>query len=93
MKVAQLIALLRAANPDSTVMIVPPGEMEQDAEEVRIISSGSVGWTREHGVGKGRPYETLYMGEPHHELRTSCERVTYESVQVVLLAVDELAAL
>jgi hypothetical protein len=93
MKVAQLIALLQAADSDATVMIVPPGESEYDAEEVRCFTSSSVAWTREQGVDKGRPYETLYRGEPHHELRTNCERVTYESVQVVLLAADKVAAL
>src|ERR1700710_1207487 len=93
MTIAELMDFLRKADPSATVMFVPPGNNEQYAEEVRIISSSGVGWTREQGVDKGRPYEMLYMGEPHRELRTNCEHVTYERVQVVLLAAVEAARL
>jgi hypothetical protein len=87
MQTAELMDFLRNADPSATVMLVPPGDREQYAEELRFVSSSSVGWTREQGVDKGRPYEMLYMGEPHRELRTNCEHVTYENVPVVLLAV------
>ncbi|KAA1014864.1 hypothetical protein FVF58_02745 [Paraburkholderia panacisoli] len=93
MTIAELMEFLRNADPSAAVMLVPPGDREQYAEEVRFISSSSVGWTREQGVDKGRPYEMLYMGEPHRELRTNCEHVTYERVLVVLLAADEVTLL
>lgn len=93
MKIAELMEFLRNADPSATVMFVPPGDREQYAEEVRFISSSSVGWTREQGVDKGRPYEILYIGEPHRQLRTNCEHVTYEKVSVVLLAVAEATQL
>ena len=93
MQIAELMDFLRNADPSATVMFVPPGHSEQYSEEVRLISSSSDGWTREQGVDKGRPYEMLYMGEPHRELRTNCEHVTYERVQVVLLAVVEATQL
>jgi hypothetical protein len=89
MQIAELMDFLQNADPSATVMLVPPGNTEQYAEEVRFISSSSVDWTREQGVDKGRPYEMLYMGEPHLDLRTGCEQVTYERVQVVLLAAVE----
>jgi hypothetical protein len=89
MKVSELLELLRSTDPEARVMFMPPGGDEQDAQEVRNIFSSDVRWTHESGVDKGRQYEFLYMGEPHRELRTDCENVTYERVMVVLLAADE----
>ncbi|KAE8754490.1 hypothetical protein PQR70_36645 [Paraburkholderia madseniana] len=93
MKVAELMDFLRNADPSATVLFVAPGDKEPDAQEVKFISSNGASWTREQGVDKGRPYEFLYMGEPHRELRTDCENVTYERVLVVLLAADEATPL
>jgi hypothetical protein len=93
MNVAELMEFLRNADPGATVMVVPPGDREQYAEEVRFISSSGVGWTRESGVDKGCQYEFLYPGAPHQELRAGCEQVTYESISVVLLKAVEATAL
>jgi hypothetical protein len=89
MTVADLMDRLRDADPDATVMLLPNGDDEQDAQEVRAITVGGVGWTYERGIDKGRAYEFLYAGEPHIELRTDCEDVTYKKVDVVMLAADE----
>ena len=93
MQTAELMDFLRNADPSATVMFVPFGNNEQYAEEVRFISSSSIGWTRESGIDKGRPYEFLYLGAPHRDLRADCEQVTYESVSVVLLKAVEAAVL
>ncbi|OAJ62798.1 hypothetical protein A6V36_20755 [Paraburkholderia ginsengiterrae] len=93
MTIAELMEFLRNADPSAAVMLVPPGDREQYAEEVRFISSSSVGWTRESGIDKGRPYEFLYPGAPHRDLRAGCEQVTYESVSVVLLKAVEATVL
>jgi hypothetical protein len=89
MKIAELIALLRNADPSATVMFVPVGDREQNAQEVKLVSPSRVEWTRESGVDKGRQYEFLYPGKPHQDVRTDCEQVTYESVSVLLLAAVE----
>jgi hypothetical protein len=89
MKIAELIALVRKADPGATVMFVPLGDREEDAQEVKLVSPSRVEWTRESGMDKGRQYEFLYPGEPHRDLRANCEQVTYESVSVVLLAAVE----
>ncbi|MGE8160412.1 hypothetical protein ACQKRQ_09645 [Paraburkholderia sp. NPDC080076] len=86
MKIAELIALLRNADPGASVMFVPLGESEEDAQEVKLVSPSPVQWTRESGMDKGRPYEFFYPGEPHRDLRTDSEQVTYENVSVMLLA-------
>jgi len=86
MKVSELMELLRGADPDATVMLLPYGATEADAHEVRCIHPGGVNWTRERGLDKGREYEFLYPGEPHRDVRTECEQVACETVSVVLLA-------
>ncbi|BCZ81698.1 MULTISPECIES: hypothetical protein [Paraburkholderia] len=85
MQIAELMDFLRNADPSATVMFVPHGEREQDAQEVELVSPSRVEWTRESGIDKGRPYEFLYPGAPHRDLRAGCEQVTYERVSVVLL--------
>jgi hypothetical protein len=74
-------------------MFVPDGDREQDAQEVELVSPSRVEWTRESGIDKGRPYEFLYSGAPHRDLRAGCEQVTYESVSVVLLKAVEATVL
>jgi hypothetical protein len=89
MTVIELMDLLRDADPAAKVMLLPHGSAEPDAQEVRGILAGSVSWTHESGVDKGCAYEFLYPGDPHRDLRTTCEQVTYERFAVVLLAADE----
>jgi hypothetical protein len=93
MKIAELMALLRNTDQSAVVMFVPNGDSEPDAQEVELVSPSRVDWTRESGVDKGRQYEFLYPGAPHHELRAGCEQVTYESVPVVLLKAVEATVL
>lgn len=89
MKVSELLKLLGRADPEARVMFMPADEDEQDAQEVRDICASDVGWTRESGVDKGRPFEFLYPGEPHRDYRSDCEQITYRSVSVIFLTVDE----
>lgn len=89
MKVSELLELLREADPEARVMFMPPGADEQDAQEVRDNYSSDVRWTHESGVDKGRQYEFLYPGEPHRDLRTDCQQVTYVRVSVVVLVAEE----
>jgi 1-acyl-sn-glycerol-3-phosphate acyltransferase len=91
MTVSDLLNLLRDADPNASVMLLPYGTTEPDAQEVRSAFLGEVSWTRETGVDKGRPYEFLYPGEAHRDLRTDCKHVTYACVSVVLLSADEPA--
>jgi hypothetical protein len=93
MKIAELLDFLRNADPSATVMFVPLGDREQDAQEVEVVSPSRVEWTRESGIDKGRPYEFLYPGAPQRDLRAGCEQVTYERVPVVLLAAVEATQL
>ncbi|MHB9837960.1 hypothetical protein Q8F57_024295 [Paraburkholderia terrae] len=89
MKVSELLELLREADPDARVMLLSDGSTEADAHEVRCIHPSGVNWTRERGLDKGREYEFLYPGEPHRDVRTDCEQVTYARVSVVLLVAEE----
>src|SRR3954449_11527903 len=89
MKVSELLELRGRADPEAPLMFMPPGAAEQDGQEVRDIFSSDVRWTHESGVDKGRQYELLYPGEPHRDLRTDCEQVSYVRVNVVMLAADE----
>jgi hypothetical protein len=89
MKISELLELLRRADPEAQVMLLPSGADEDDAQEVRDIFSTEVRWTHEHGVDKGRQYEFLYPGEPHCDFRSQCEQVTYVRVNVVMLAAEE----
>ena len=86
MKVRDLIGHLRNADPDATVMLVAYDAPEEDAEPVRSVRSDEKTWTYERGLSKGRPYESLYRGEQHSELRYDCENMIYENVSVILLA-------
>jgi hypothetical protein len=89
MKIAELMGILRSIDPGATVMFVPLGDREQDAQEVKLVSPSRVEWTRESGIDKGRLFEFLYPGAPHVDLRADCEQVSYERVSVVLLAAVE----
>jgi hypothetical protein len=89
MTVTELLELLRDTDHAAKVMLLPHGAAESDAEEVRGVLPANDRWTHEQGVDKGRPYEFLYPGDPHRDLRTTCEQVTYERFAVVLLAADE----
>ncbi|MFL9889901.1 MULTISPECIES: hypothetical protein [Paraburkholderia] len=89
MSVTELLQLLREADPDAKVMLVPHGYSAADSQEVRGVLPASDRWTHEQGIDKGRPYEFLYPGEPHLDPRNSCEQITYENVVIVLLAADE----
>lgn len=90
MKVKDLLDVLRGADPDATVILLPEDETdESDGQEVRSAYPGGMTWTRERGVSKGRPYESLYPGGPHCELRYDCEQVAYETVPVVVLGAKE----
>jgi hypothetical protein len=86
MKVRDLIGHLQNADPDATVMLVAYDASEEDAEPVRSVRSDDKTWSYERGLSKGRPYESLYRGEPRSELRYDCENVIYENVSVILLA-------
>lgn len=85
----ELLELLRRADHEARLMFMPPGADEQDGQEVRDIFSSDVRWTHESGVDKGRQYELLYLGEPHRDLRTDCEQVSYVRVSDVLLVAEE----
>ncbi|MFM0277732.1 hypothetical protein P0D75_06885 [Paraburkholderia sediminicola] len=89
MSVTELLQLLRDADPDAKVMLVPYGYSAADAQEVRDVLPASDRWTHEQGIDKGRPYEFLYHGEPHRDVRRKCEQVSYEKIAVVMLAADE----
>ncbi|MFM0492258.1 hypothetical protein [Paraburkholderia graminis] len=86
MKVRELIGHLQNADPDATVMLVSYDAPEADAEAVRSVRLDEKTWTYERGLSKGRPYESLYRGERHSELRYDCENMIYENVSVILLA-------
>jgi len=86
MKVRDLIGHLRNVDPGASVMLVSYDAPEADAEPVRSVRSDEKTWTYERGLSKGRPYESLYRGEPRSELRYDCENVTYDNVSVILLA-------
>ncbi|WP_165087291.1 hypothetical protein [Caballeronia sp. SBC2] len=88
MTAAELIELLRTANPRALVVFLPWGADEGQAEEVGAVAVLKQKWTRERLTEKGRLYESLYPGEPREELRTESENIAVDSVAVVVLASD-----
>jgi hypothetical protein len=89
MNVTDLLQLLHDADPDATVMLLLYGSSPTDVQEVRSVVLARDRWTCAKGADKGRHYDFRCPGEPHRELRITCEQVTHERFSVVLLAAGE----
>jgi hypothetical protein len=85
MRVRELLAMLRDADPDSVVLFIDRYADSDESDEVREVYIPASAWTHEHGFYANSEYEVLYPGMP--EVRDEGYRdVVYKSERVIVLS-------
>ena len=85
MRVRELVAMLRDADPDSIVLFIDRYADSNASDEVREVYIPTSAWTYERGCYAGRAYEVRYPDEP--ELREEgYANVVHVSERVVVLS-------
>jgi hypothetical protein len=88
MTVAELMEILRTADPLAKVAFLGWDADEDEVEEVDAVRVPGKRWTQETYSWKGQQYKALHQEGPCTDLPSGCKNVVVEYVSVVILSVD-----
>lgn len=84
MKVARLLELLKAVDPDAEILVFPPYADATDGACLREVIAPCDYWPHEVGQCNGEPYEIFYPGQPE-DVAPPHTNVMREQMRVVLI--------
>jgi hypothetical protein len=88
MRVHELLALLRCADPAALVLVFPQYPDPSDGAVLRDVIVPEKQWTRETGLCGGKRYEFFYPEDPDPVTSSPSAEVSTEQVAVVLIGED-----